>query len=90
MSAAEKIEPTITESLTWRQICERYPDQWVCVVEIQWDEPRTVDFRSARVIGHRKTRREPLAQARPWRDRYTSIGHYFTGKVRAPLFRLYM
>lgn len=60
MSAAEKIEATITESLTWTQICERYPDQWVCVVEIEWDLPRKFHFRSARVVGHGRTRREPF------------------------------
>ena len=40
-AAAEQIAPMITEPLTWDQICERYPDQWVCVVEIVWPEPRT-------------------------------------------------
>lgn len=87
MSAAEQIARTITEPLTWAQICSQYPDQWVCVVEIEWDEPRKYNFRSARVVGSGKTRREPFVQARPWWDRYSSIGHYFTGRVRAPLRR---
>ena len=89
MSAAEKIAPMITEPLTWPQICERYPDQWVCVVEIEWGEPRQFDFRTARVVGHGTTRREPLVQARPWWDHYQEIGQYYTGKIVAPFPRFF-
>ena len=77
-------EPTISEPMTWKQICERYPNEWVAIVEIEWENDRDFDFRTARVIGH-GTRREPYEQARVWRSRYESMGHYFTGKVQAPL-----
>ncbi len=30
MDAAEEVAPLISESLTWAEICERYPDQQVC------------------------------------------------------------
>lgn len=88
MNAAEQIGPAITDALTWPQIREAYPDQWVCVVEMEWDVPRKFHFRSARVVGHGNTRREPLAQAHLWRTRYSEIGHFFTGKIVAPLSRL--
>jgi hypothetical protein len=32
-------EATTTESsdpLTWAEICQRYPDQWVALVEMEW------------------------------------------------------
>lgn len=87
MYAVEHPAPAITDALTWAQVCERYPNQWVCVVEMQWDEPRMFHFRSARVIGHGSTRREPLLQASPWRARYPEIGHFFTGKITAPFPR---
>lgn len=91
MSAAEKIEPKmITEPLTWPQICERYPDQWVCVVEIVWDETRDFPFRQARVVGHGKTRSEPLDQAKRWLDQYTSIGHFRTRESQSPIPRLFL
>jgi hypothetical protein len=32
MSAAEKLTSSISEPLTWAEICEEYPDQWVCLV----------------------------------------------------------
>jgi hypothetical protein len=90
MVAAEKIEegtPTISEPLTWEQICERYKEEWVCLVEIDRIHPNNFHFRTARVVGHGKTRREPLVQARPWSEHYTEIGHYFTGPVVGPLPR---
>jgi hypothetical protein len=78
-------EPIVTDPLTWPEICARYPDQWVALVEIDWVNENDLDFRSARVAGHGKTRREPLDQARPLRTRYDEIGHFFTGPIHAPL-----
>jgi len=87
MSAAEKIAPTITDPLTWVEICERYPDQQVCLVEIDRIHPRGFDFRTARVVGHGKTHREAFEQSRAWRDRYWALGCRFTGQAKTPLVR---
>jgi hypothetical protein len=76
--------PIISEHLSWEDICLRYPDQWVALVEIDWIED-TDEFRTARVAGHGPRRADPLVQARPLRARYEEIGHFFTGAVRAPL-----
>src|SRR3954463_1774781 len=81
MHATKPIAPTISEPLTWAAICERYPDQWVCLVEIDRIHPRGFEFRTARVIGHGHTRRAPLEQARAWWDRYPSIGFYSTQEI---------
>lgn len=78
-------QPSLSEAMTWKEICERYPDEWVALVEIDWVNDRDFEFRSARVAGHGKRRREPMIQARPLWDRYDEIGHYFTGRLRAPL-----
>jgi hypothetical protein len=83
-------ERMITEPLTWDEICKRYPDERVCVVEIVWDEPKKWPFRFARVIGHGKTRRAPVEQARIWLDSYFSLGYYYTGKIEAPIPRLFL
>jgi hypothetical protein len=77
--------PSVSDPLTWPEICECYPDEWVALVEIDWVNENDLDFRSARVAGHGKTRKEPLDQARPLRVRYDEIGHFFTGPIRAPL-----
>ena len=81
MSAAEVLAPAISEPLSWAEICARYPDEWVCLVEMARVDPNGFEFRTARVIGHGKTRRAPVEQAMVWRDHYALIDHYFTGRV---------
>ena len=64
MREAYAIEPApLTALMTWWQICERYPDQWVVLVEMDWNE-ETDEFTTARVAGHGATRAEPYAQTR--------------------------
>ena len=75
--------PFISEPLTWEQICERYPDEWVCLVEIDRLQENNFAFRTARVVGHGKHPGDPFVQARPFNDQYEGKGHYFTGRVRA-------
>ncbi len=88
MDAVEKLTAESSEPLTWDEIRERYPDQQVCLVEIdRIHPPRGFDFRTARVVGHGKTRREAFDQARPWWDNNNEIGRYFTGKTSAALVR---
>lgn len=77
-------ELVLSEPLTWREICARYLDEWVALVEIDWVNENDLDFRSARVVGHGKTRREPMAQAKLLWARYEEIGHFFTGPIRMP------
>jgi hypothetical protein len=79
------MEPAISNPLSWSEICARYPDEWVALVEIDWVNENDVDFRSARVVGHAQTRQESLDQTRPHRARYGEIGHFFTGSIQALL-----
>jgi hypothetical protein len=82
-SAATTTSAAISEPLTWAQICERYPDEWVCLAEVDWlDDETGLDFRTARVIGHGKSSGDPIDQAKPWLERYHSFGHLFTGNPR--------
>jgi hypothetical protein len=85
MNAAIDLAAEISEPLTWGEICARYPDQRVCLVEIDRPQPHGFAFRTARVVGYGKTPREALDRARPWRNRYEQIGHYFTGRIIPPL-----
>jgi hypothetical protein len=73
-------EPAISGPLTWEQICEQYPNEWVCLVEMKKLNDTDFDFRTARVVGHGKTRRAPLEQSRSFREAagYREAGHYFT------------
>jgi hypothetical protein len=87
MGAAEKLAP-ISDSLTWEQICERHPDEWVCLVEIEYTQPYDAIER-ARVVGHGKTKREPVEQAKVWWGHHSTIGHFYTGKLRGPRARVF-
>lgn len=86
MGQAKRVAvPELSDPLTWKQICERYPDEWVALVEIDWVNDRDFDFRSARVAGHGKRRKAPMVQAKPLWAQYHSIGHFYTGRIRGPL-----
>lgn len=92
LAAADSAQPPaaaglVSEPMTWAEICARYPDAWVCLVEIGWRNDTDFDFTTARVAGHGKTRREPLIQARPARAQYGAVGHFFTGRIVAPPHR---
>jgi len=87
MSAAEKIEPTIPETLSWAEICHLYPDEWVCIVETERETPNGIEIKSACLIGHGKTRKQPFDQARSWRTQYELIGYFFTGRIRVQPLR---
>ena len=79
--AAKVVAGEISESLTWTEICARYPDEWVCLVEMDYVHLNGPTLRAARIVGHGKTRGEPFQPARPWRAHYEVIGHYYTGRI---------
>ena len=82
MAEAAATEYMLTEPLTWEQICERFPDQWVVLVEIEHEgEEHVGDIRTARVAGAGKTRRAPIDQARPFERGYPGFGHFYTGEI---------
>jgi hypothetical protein len=63
----------ISERLTWQQIRERYPDQWVVLVEHDWDEHDLSRYTTARVLACGASRAE-VARARPALDAYDCYG----------------
>ncbi len=81
MQAAALPDPIITGPMTWAEICQRYPESWVCLVEMEWGDPRRLDIRRGRVVGHAKTRRELDEQTRDVRDPDGHVGRYFTGEL---------
>lgn len=87
---APAVEPVLSEPLTWNQIREQYPDQWVVLVEMEWLSDKGFELRTARVAGHGKTRGEPLEQARPLRFRYSSFCNFFTGTNEGSPVRLFL
>lgn len=81
MSEAQATEPQpLSEVLTWKQICERFPDQWVALVEMDWNDD-TDEFTVARVAGHGSTRRAPFDQMHAAGLTYEEVGHFYTGRI---------
>lgn len=70
---------TVSEPMTWSEICVRFPDQWIALVALDWADDRDRPFRTALVAGC-GTRREALAQARPLRKLFAPLGPFFTGQ----------
>jgi hypothetical protein len=89
MAETSAIEPAVSEPLTWMQICERYPDQWVVLVEIQKDpEDYSIRFQTARVAGIGKTSSESFAQGQPFKRGYPGYANRFTGPVTRSIAHL--
>jgi hypothetical protein len=78
----------LSERLIWQQIRERYPDQWVVLVEHDWDEIYLGTYKTARALACGGSRAEAIANARPALDAYDGYGCRFTGEIRGPMFEL--
>lgn len=69
---------SVSEPMTWTEICERFPDQWIALVALDWADDSDRPIRTALVAGC-GSRREALAQARPLRKLFAQLGPFFTG-----------
>jgi hypothetical protein len=72
---------TVSEPATWSEICERFPNQWIALVALDWVDDHDEPFRTALVAGH-GSRSEALHQARPLLRLFDRIGPLFTGDPR--------
>jgi hypothetical protein len=77
-----------SERLTWQQIRERYPDQWVILIDHDWQEHDLTRYSTARVLAYGSTRADAVARGRPALDAYRSYGCRYTGTIRGPMFQL--
>lgn len=75
--------PTVSEPMTWREVCERFPDQWIALVALDWADDQDQPFRTALVAGY-GSRREALDQAKPLRKLFHPMGPFFTGQPLVP------
>lgn len=71
-------EPTVSEPMTWSEICERFPDQWIALVALDWADDREEPFRTALVAGY-GSRNDALKQAKPLLKLFDKLGPFFTG-----------
>lgn len=87
MNAAEQLVPVGTGSLSWTAICARYPDQFVCLVEIMRVERRSPEIEAARVVGHGPTHDAAFEPIRDHDVQYPRFAIRFTGVCSEPLLR---
>jgi hypothetical protein len=86
MEARETAVPDV-ERLTWKEICERYPDEWVVLVDTDWQDLDNFEFDRAVVLCHAKGRSEIYRHAKPLLTEVMDAGIFFTGRVSAPAAR---
>jgi len=70
--------PSVSEPMSWSEICERFPDQWIALVALDWVDDSDQPFRTALVAGY-GSRRDALHQAKPLHRLFAKIGPFFTG-----------
>jgi len=72
------------ERLTWEEICQRYPDEWVVIAEMDWVEDGCFEFGTAFVFAHHKTRKEASPSVKEADKHYDEVGAFFTGRLVPP------
>lgn len=87
MNATAQIAPDLTEPLSWREICARYPDQYVCLVDIVDEEPGSLVIATARVVGYGSTHDAAFEPIRELPNPFPLCAIRFTGVSRTPLIR---
>lgn len=70
--------------LSWKAICDKYPNQWVVLVETDWVDVYSFVFRSTRVVAHGPTRVAVLEPARAAMERDHGCGVFHTKRTWAP------
>jgi hypothetical protein len=87
MNAAAPIAPAETEALPWVEICARYPDQFVCLVDVVGEELRSPEITTARVVGHGCTHDAAFEPIRELSQQFPRCTIRFTGICSEPLLR---
>ena len=87
MNTAERLAPREIEILRWEDICTRYPDQYVCIVDIEHPEHGSPEITTARVVGNGATRAVAFAPFGQLRSNYRVHAVRFTGVCTMPLIR---
>jgi hypothetical protein len=73
------------ERLTWNEICQRYPNEWVVLAE--FDRPgdeMDLEFDTAVVIAHRKRRKEASTDVKEAFKCHVEVGSFWTGEIVIP------
>jgi hypothetical protein len=72
---------------TWAEICARYPEQYVCLVDIEKEEPGNPTIKAACVVGHGATDDEAFEPIRGMSAKFRRFAVRFTGIPKGTLTR---
>lgn len=87
MDAAHQIESAEAGPLSWADICARYPDQYVCLVDVVRPGRLHPTILSALVVGHGATHDAAFEPIRDLDERYPRFEIRYTGVCTEPLIR---
>jgi len=87
MSTNEAPASSSVERLTWAEICRRYPDQWVVMVDIEGGNDTDLDFGSALVLAAFKQRKEASPRVKEAFLQHEDVSCFWTGKIRGTIPR---
>lgn len=68
--------------LSWPEICARFPDRWVILVDTAWRSETDFDFASAIVVAAHRQRRAASADIKAAAQSHAEVGCYWTGAIR--------
>lgn len=69
------------ERLTWNEICRRFPDEWVVLVDADWVDDHNFQFGTAQVYAHRGSRRDATQEMGVACQGFENVGCFFTGQL---------
>lgn len=78
---------TVADRLSWSEICERFSDEWVVLIDADWIDDHNFEFGTATVFAHSKERREATHDMGTACRRFENVGCFFTGRIRGPIPR---
>jgi hypothetical protein len=87
MDAAEQIDSLETRPRSWTEICARYPDQYVCLVDVVRPKRLHPTILSARVVGHGNTHDAAFEPIQDLDQQYPRFTIRYTGVCTEPLIR---
>jgi hypothetical protein len=87
MDAAEQLVPVETDRLTWAEICARYSDQYVCLVDVVRPPLSSPEIITARVVGHGATHDAAFEPIRDLDQQYPRFTIRYTGVCTETLIR---
>ena len=87
MDAAKQLASLETEPLPWAEICARFPDQYISLVDIVHPPLCSPEIITARVIGHGATADTVFEPIRDLGERSPRFSIRYTGVHTEPLIR---